>query len=102
MKAKKLLSPSKTRLQVQSQQASWGHQAGDAGETIPNVPCGLQGEENRRINTFHDDIQSTPTLRSHDSPPYCSIVVENHQSLAAMLEAALGSWGYEVWAARNG
>ena len=54
------------------------------------------------MNPFQDGPQLATALRSSGSTPSCILVVENNQSLAAMLEAVLGSWGYEVCVARNG
>lgn len=103
MEVKKLCSPSKTKVQVKSQQAISGQQTDNAGETISIVPIGLRVEEKPRMDSVRDGPRSTVAPRNHpDSSRSFILIVENNQSLGAILEEALVSWGYEVWMARNG
>ncbi len=102
MEVKNPLLLPKPRLQVESQPAASVHRTGNLVQKSHLVPFGLQGKENRRIDTLHDDLQSTRLPRSFGSSLPVIMVVEDNQSLAAMLQAALRSWGYEVCVARNG
>ncbi len=78
------------------------HQKSSAGEKSRLSPAGLRGEKNQLLNQFQEGPQSATVLRSPGSTPSCILVVENNQSVAVMLEVALGTWGYEVCVARNG
>lgn len=58
------------------------------------MPIDLRREEKRWLNLLQYEPHSTAILKSFDSYVLCVMVVENNQSLAAMLEEALASWSH--------
>ncbi len=103
MEVNKLFAPSNARAQVNSHQSGSDQQTDRAEEQISMIPIRLRTQKQRRMDHIQNEVLATELPDSYpESRCCCVLIVEDDQSLGAVLEEAVVSWGYRVRVARNG